>query len=453
MISGYKKVNLNNEEVLVIYINYDYEFGDLNKSFKDIKTRLSDFIKVNKISLNGRKILFQIGGIVMASLLLTSSGIKDEQELSNEILNNNTIVSVKKDEVKDNDILKQNNEEYKNDNVEQLIDEVKDKNGVNNLNDSESNLIQNNSENNLNNHNKIQKTESKSLENNSVVSKDATSSNNDIVNSNEIIEQNPVNKGPVITVYRSNGSVIEITLEEYLIGVIGAEMPASFNIEALKAQAVIARTYALKSIEQGKRLTDTVSTQAYKDNDELKNMWGNNYNTYYNKIKSAVVLTDGLTVKYQGKYIDALYHSTSNGKTENSSNVFSNQFPYLVSVDSSWDLNVSSYQKDVYKELSFILSTFGVYGGDIKILSRNESGRVSEVMVGDKIVSGVQFRNSLGLRSADFDIQSDGSNVKITTRGFGHGVGMSQYGANEMAKEGYSYIDIIKHYYTGVSVS
>jgi len=242
---------------------------------------------------------------------------------------------------------------------------------------------------------------------------------------------------------------------EYLIGVVGAEMPAAFQIEALKAQSVVARTYALKRIEEGKTLTDSVTTQSYKDNNELKSMWGSSYDTYYQKIKQAVEETKNMTIKYQGQYIDAVYHSTSNGKTEDSKEVWGNEVPYLKSVDSTWDINSTPYLKTIEKDINAIWTILGIdlEYDKVQVLTRNESNRVTSVQIGNKSYSGVEFRNLLGLRSADFDIIKDNQNLIITTRGYGHGVGMSQYGANEMAKKGYNYQQIINHYYTNVTIT
>ena len=258
-----------------------------------------------------------------------------------------------------------------------------------------------------------------------------------------------------VTIYRSNGNVVSMDLEEYLIGVVGAEMPASFQMEALKAQAVVARTYALKLLASGKKLTDTVSTQVYKDNNELKKLWGNSYSTYYQKIKEAVISTKGVSVYYQGNYINALYHSTSNGKTEDANMVWGCSVPYLKSVDSKWDIQASSYLREIKEDFTNALNLLGISSDtniQFEIISRDESGRVEKIKVGDKIFDGVTFRNLLKLRSTDFSIMVINNQVSITTKGYGHGVGLSQYGANGMAQEGYTYKEILKHYYTGVEV-
>ena len=233
-------------------------------------------------------------------------------------------------------------------------------------------------------------------------------------------------------------------------------MPAAFNTEALKAQAIIARTYALKANSKGQILSDNESTQSYKSNDELKSIWGSNYTTYYNKIKDAVNSTKGAYLTYNGEYIEAVYHSTSNGKTESSSNVWGNYYPYLVSVESPYDNTNPSYEmaKEItYNELSSILGIEINADTEINILGYTTGGRIENITISGNTYTGVKFRNLLGLRSADFDITKNETGITFKTRGYGHGVGMSQYGANGMAKNGYTYKDILKYYYSGVNIS
>ena len=232
-------------------------------------------------------------------------------------------------------------------------------------------------------------------------------------------------------------------------------MPASFNMEALKAQAVVARTYALKTINTGKILTDDVKTQTFKDNDELKKIWGSNYDTYFNKVKSAVLSTKGEYLTYNGTIIDAVYHSTSNGKTENAKNVWGNSVPYLISVDSMYDNLNPSYEKTTFVSYTDISNKLKLeVNGDttIKLVGVTEGDRVSYINILDRTFTGVEFRNILGLRSADFDIEKTDLGLNIITRGYGHGVGMSQYGANGMAKAGINYKEILKHYYYGIKI-
>ena len=259
----------------------------------------------------------------------------------------------------------------------------------------------------------------------------------------------------MVTIYRSNGTIETIELEEYIIGVVAIEIPASFHIEALKAQSIAARTYALKAIQDNKVLTDDVKTQSYRDKNQLKVMWGASFDTYYNKVKKAVEATKGLVITYNNQYIDALYHSTSNGYTESSYEVFGYSHPYLVSVNSSWDINASSFLRQVSFSFDNLEKILGIDFNKetlVEIIARTSSGRVSRLRIDDNYYSGIEFRNLLGLRSTDFDINVDSDKVIVTTRGYGHGVGMSQYGANGMANNGKTYAEILKHYYQGTTI-
>lgn len=422
MISGYKIINQNNDEdVLFLYLDFSFEFGGKKQSFfKTIKR----FLKT--INFKGTKILLVSSGIIIGTLYINPYKINKLDTPTNynyiskiiiHDFNENELTDYEIDINKDNKIQKGNIlEKEKNDSV----------NNTTNVNIQKSNKLSNNVEENSTNKSNLAETKKENIKKNEIT----------------------------VTVYRNNGKIINLELEEYVLGVVGAEMPASFNIEALKAQAILARTYALKSIKNGKKLTDTVSTQAYKDNSELQKLWKNDYTKYYEKIKKAVNETKGKTILYNNEYIDAVYHSTSNGKTENSKNVWKNSLPYLVSVDSSWDKNVKSYKKETIFEINEFCNILKL---DVEEpityeIIHNETGRVRQITINNKTFSGTEFRNLLKLRSADFEIEINDEKVKVTTYGYGHGVGMSQYGANEMAKQGYSYIQILKHYYTGVVI-
>lgn len=422
MISGYKIINQNNDEdVLFLYLDFSFEFGGKKQSFfKTIKR----FLKT--INFKGTKILLVSSGIIIGTLYINPYKINKLDTPTNynyvskiiiHDFNENELTDYEININKDNKIQKGNIlEKEKNDSV----------NNATNVNIQKSNKLSNNVEENSTNKSNFTETKKENIKKNEIT----------------------------VTVYRNNGKIINLELEEYVLGVVGAEMPASFNIEALKAQAILARTYALKSIKNGKKLTDTVSTQAYKDNSELQKLWKNDYTKYYEKIKKAVNETKGKIILYNNEYIDAVYHSTSNGKTENSKNVWKNSLPYLVSVDSSWDKNVKSYKKETIFEINEFCNILKL---DVEEpityeIIHNETGRVRQITINNKTFSGTEFRNLLKLRSADFEIEINDEKVKVTTYGYGHGVGMSQYGANEMAKQGYSYIQILKHYYTGVVI-
>ena len=185
-------------------------------------------------------------------------------------------------------------------------------------------------------------------------------------------------------------------------------------------------------------------------------MWGANYNKYYQKIKNAVNNTKGLYLTYDGKIIDAVYHSTSNGQTENAEYVWGTSKPYLVSVDSPYDTTNKSfnYEKFItYNDLSKKLNMDINENSVINIISKTQGNRIEKIEINNKTYSGVQIRNLLNLRSADFELSLEDDGIIFKTKGYGHGVGMSQYGANGMAKAGYNYEQILKHYYKGVKLT
>lgn len=399
------------ENTLYLYLDYSFEFS----SELGIIKKIDEYIKNMKIKFKGTKIVLVVAGLAVATIFYNPKVVDNNKYVAATLLPGYHIV----EQVSNN--LTTNVET----NIEQIVnideesnDEIVKKEQVIQNNSYQNNTIQN--ENNVN-----QKEQPKQEE----------------------------KQEQTITIYRNNGSVINLSMTDYLIGVLGAEMPASFNIEALKAGAIASRTYALKKIQDGGKLTDTVSTQVYNDNNELRNKWGNEFDKYYNKIKQAVEATNDLVIAYNGELISALFFSTSNGYTESAKEVFGYDIPYLQSVESSVDKETTPYLKTVEKETATLLNILGVTNLDnIEIVSRTSSGRVKEIKIDNKTYSGVEIRNLLGLRSTDFDISVNGESVTITTRGYGHGVGMSQYGANKLANNGYSYSDIIHHYYQNVNI-
>lgn len=248
---------------------------------------------------------------------------------------------------------------------------------------------------------------------------------------------------------------VKLDLEEYVKGVVACEMPASFNSEALKAMSVAARTFALYKISKGKSLKTTVSDQCYINNDKMKSKWKNSYDKYYAKISNAVNDTKNEYMTYNDKVIIAFYFSISNGKTENVENVFSQKLDYLVSVDSSWDKKSNNNEKDIKIKVSDFLKKLNLKDDKISNIKidRSPSNRVNNIKINNNNYKGTKFRSLLGLRSTDFSITYDKDFVYIHTVGYGHGVGMSQYGANYMANDGYSYDEILKHYYTGIKIT
>ena len=255
----------------------------------------------------------------------------------------------------------------------------------------------------------------------------------------------------------NNNKIEALDLEEYIVGVISCEMPASFEIEALKANAVAARTYALKKMNENNiyDLENSTNNQCYINTVQMKDKWKDNYDYYYTKILTAVKETEGKIITYNDEVITAFYFSTSNGYTENSENVFSQKLEYLRSVDSYWDENTKTFYKEVEFEEKNFLQLLNINSdkvNKIEIISRSNTGRVNEIKINENVFKGTIFRTLLALRSTDFEIDLTNGKVKIKTKGYGHGVGLSQYGANEMAKLGYNFEAILKHYYTNIEI-
>ena len=254
-----------------------------------------------------------------------------------------------------------------------------------------------------------------------------------------------------------NNEVINMELEEYIIGVVAAEMPASFKEEALKAQAVAARSYAYYKILHNNEdydLVTDISDQGYITKEEMQKKWGTNYDTYYKKIKNAVTATKNEVITYNDEVILAYYFAMSNGYTEDSSLVFGEE-PYLESVESIWDNeSINNFQVNVAFDKIKFCKLLNITCENIVInnISRSNTNRVNSIVINNQEFKGTEFRHALGLRSTDFEITVTDSLINITTYGYGHGVGMSQYGANGMAKEGYSYREILKYYYKDTEI-
>ncbi|MGF6953317.1 stage II sporulation protein D [Neobacillus sp. B4I6] len=278
----------------------------------------------------------------------------------------------------------------------------------------------------------------------------------------------PTSSDPAVevAVFRTSKSQIEnVPLEDYLVGVVAAEMPTEFKEEALKAQALTARTYIVKrllskdtlGVPKGAQVTDTQIHQVYMNDDELRREWGMEYDAKRKKILNAVRATAGQILAYDGEPIDALFFSTSNGYTENSEDYWAGNIPYLRSVSSPWDKNSPKFNSQKVMTVHQFEARLGVKlgsGSTIgKIVDRTEGKRVGKVDFNGKVLSGRDIRDKLNLRSSDFAWKRKGDNIIISTKGFGHGVGMSQYGANGMAMEGKNYKEIVKHYYQGVEIT
>ncbi len=281
----------------------------------------------------------------------------------------------------------------------------------------------------------------------------------------------------ITVLFHETEQIKVMPLEEYLIGVVAAEMPADFEIEALKAQAVAARTYTLKKMQLKTNssnskhpnavvCTDPAHCQAWMSEDEQKKLWGIvDFLKYRNKIEKAVESTKGQIITYENRIIDPVYHSNCGGKTENSEDVWKFKIPYLRSVESPYSIDTPRYKEVKNFSMEYIDKALGtniaaVPAANIKdnvakyfkILQKTSTGRIKKIYIGGKTILTTQLRQILGLRSTKFTISIKGDIVKFTTYGNGHGVGMCQYGANGFAKHGKNYIEILKHYYKGIKI-
>ena len=271
----------------------------------------------------------------------------------------------------------------------------------------------------------------------------------------------------------ATGKILLVPVREYVIGAVCAEMPASFEPEALKAQAVAAHTYAERqrslarsvpdAAPEGADLSnDTSKYQGYLTNAEIRQAFGENYDEYYRRISSAADEVLPYVITYEDEPIIAAFHSMSSGRTESAENAWGAPVDYLVPVDSLSDTKAPKYEEtvrisrdDLRDELEAAFEGIAL-GEDmtkwLTVAEISDSGTVLTVRAGDRTVTGNDIRTALGLRSADFDIAFDDEQAVITTRGFGHGVGMSQYGANAMASAGSTWREILAHYYPNCNI-
>lgn len=460
MINSYFIRNVNNCEVLYLNFDFSYEFSsfDFMAKREKIQDIVKNFIRDNKISFKGVTVMLVSGGVLFGSVILNSPNFLDStvnsmKPIESSVINDDFVVPNESVTLSNgsnvilNDDVTSNEKEVIQSKSENAVEQSKPSEKVQTKENISAPKVQKKQA------NEVSSPKVEEVQANEVSSPKTQEKTSDKEVSIHKIEQNVDNN--IYVNVRRNGSVVKIELEEYVVGVVGAEMPASFNVEALKAQAVIARTYALKANSKGSVLSDNESSQSYKSNDQLKSLWGSSYDTYFNKVRGAVDSTCGMYLTYNGDYIEAVYHSTSNGRTEDASNVWGNSFSYLVSVDSPYDNENPSFLKSISFSYSDISSKLGVIitsDTNFNINGKTSGDRVHSISVGEVIFSGIEFRNKLGLRSSDFSIEKNDEGVLIITRGYGHGVGLSQYGANGMAKAGSSYKDILFHYYPGVSL-
>lgn len=271
--------------------------------------------------------------------------------------------------------------------------------------------------------------------------------------------------------YEKNGIKQKLDFNRYLIGVVAANMPAGYHIEALKAQAVISRTYALHNIAllseentNKKEFSTSELGLSYIDLEEMEQYWGSdNYVTYFTKLENSVYGTNNEVLIYDDELILPVFFGTGTGYTRNAHEAWGIDIPYLVSVSSKQDvtsihyLKITEYEpnlivgilKQAYPSIHISESTFFQ---DVSITGRDSTGYVTDINLGSLSISGEEFAKVLGLNSSHFYIEEYEGSARIICTGVGHGVGLSQYGANAMAEEGYSYNEILTHYYTGVKI-
>ncbi len=265
-----------------------------------------------------------------------------------------------------------------------------------------------------------------------------------------------------------DGEIVELNMQDYLKGVVSAEMPASFPLEALKAQAVAARSYAVYCMKAAKHgdaqlCSSSACCQAWQDEAKQREKWGAEYDIYAEKIASAVEATHGEYLCYEGQAVLAAFHSSSAGFTENSSALWA-ELPYLVSVKSPENMeSVPNYVttlscspidfRDTLLRAKHKADFTGDEGTWIGEIVRNESGRVESVQLGGMEFSGAELRQLFSLRSTAFKLEYSEGSFHFTVTGYGHGIGMSQYGAKHMADEGIDYRSILAHYYPNTYLS
>ena len=270
--------------------------------------------------------------------------------------------------------------------------------------------------------------------------------------------------------HAETGEIEEIKIDEYLYGVVSAEMPANFHEEALKAQSLVARTYTIYKIVNGSKhegadICDSASCcQAWISKEDRFAKWKEaESESNWQKIVNAVEATKGQIITYEGSPINAFFHSNSGGTTETATNVWGGtNYPYLQIVETSGEDAYTQYSSKVTLTKDEMIKKIKEYHSDIEInfeneneiqiLENTESGRVKTIKFGNKEISGVETRTIFGLKSAKFTVKVEGDNIIFEVFGYGHGVGMSQTGADSMAKLGNDYQTIIKHYYTNVEI-
>lgn len=303
----------------------------------------------------------------------------------------------------------------------------------------------------------------------------SSKSNNEIIENTDSTQENIKstynykNYGTIKLLHKKTGEVEQVNIDDYLCNVVSAEMPADYEIEALKAQAVVARTYTIYKINNKKHenadiCDDSTCCQAWVDKETRFSRWEESKReSNWEKIQKCIQETQGQIITYQNQPINAFFHANSGGKTELPVNVWGGTgLPYLQVVETAGEEGYKQYESEVkltqdelieklktkYSDISIDFSN----QEDLKILEYTDSGRVKTVKFGNHEISGVETRTLLGLKSTNFEISKENDKIKFTVKGYGHGVGMSQTGADTMAKQGKNYKEIINHFYSGVEI-
>lgn len=296
---------------------------------------------------------------------------------------------------------------------------------------------------------------------------DSQKNNDNFIETGVSLESNPQeeNQQDTFRIYDpKTEKITEMKADEYILGVVSGEMPALFETEALKAQAVAAYTYAcynrnIRKNENYDLSTDPSDSQCYITVEEANTRWGKKAEEYTKKIKSAIKEVSGYAITYNGEEILAVYHAISAGKTRNCKDVWGKEYPYLQSVDCSFDKNAENYKteiclsaKEVKEKLKNLVSFKGKAKNYFGKTSKCEAGYVKEISICEQNIEALEIREALNLRSNCFDVKYADGNFIFTVYGYGHGVGMSQNGANELAKDGKNFKEILNHFYTDCNI-
>ncbi len=288
-------------------------------------------------------------------------------------------------------------------------------------------------------------------------------------NSNEVSEYNYNKYGTIKLLHKKTNEIEEVKIDDYLCNVVSAEMPADYELEALKAQAIVARTYTIYKVQNKKHenadiCDDSTCCQAWVSKENRLERWEETKREEnWNKIQQCVNETKGKIITYNNQPINAFFHANSGGTTELPVNVWGGSgLPYLQVVQTAGEEGYTQYSSEVdltqeelinklktkYEDIQIDFNN----DEDVKIIEHTDSNRVKTVKFGNHELSGVETRTLLGLKSTNFEIKKENNQIKFLVKGYGHGVGMSQTGANTMAKQGNNCEEIIKHFYVGIEI-